>query len=165
MRLPETTLPAEIYYDKKGTQDYIENSRIQQLQYSLAERCIEISEKTEGVALDIGCGPGTSSQALIENDFLTIGLDISKDMLDVFDGTKVLCDMGDGLPFLPGSFDLIISVSAVQWLFESYRKEDLPIKRIKKFFKDLYTIIKRDGKIVLQFYCNPKQTEILKKEA
>ncbi|RVD90607.1 hypothetical protein TUBRATIS_29730 [Tubulinosema ratisbonensis] len=165
MKLPEATLPPQLFYNKEGALKYTENSRIKIIQEQMAERCIEISEKTEGIALDIGCGSGTSTQALSKRDFFSIGIDISKDMLDLFDGHKILSDMGEGLPFLPGSFDLIISVSAIQWLFESYKTEHIPIKRLRRFFKDLYMVIKRDGKIVIQFYCNEKQTDILKREA
>lgn len=165
MKLPESTLPPELFYNKEGAMNYTENSRIKLIQLQMAERCIELSEKSEGVALDLGCGSGTSTQALTNLDFFIIGLDISKSMLDHFDGNKILHDMGEGLPFLPGTFDLIISVSAIQWLFESFKTEHIPLKRLRRFFKDLYMIIKRDGKIVIQFYCNDKQTEILKKEA
>ncbi|KAF9762606.1 putative 18S rRNA (guanine-N(7))-methyltransferase [Nosema granulosis] len=75
-------------------------------------------------------------------------------------------DIGEGMHFLPGTFDAIISVSAIQWLFQTFKKEHDPRKRIRNFFTSLYSISKTNTRCVLQFYLkNKKDVEILKNEA
>lgn len=50
------------------------------------ERCIELLNLQEGeehFILDIGCGSGLSGEALTENGHTWVGIDISRDMLDI----------------------------------------------------------------------------------
>ena len=63
-----------------------------------------------------------------------------------------LKDMGTGLPFRPATFDACISISALQWLCYSNSKAQNPRKRLLRFFSSLYTVLKRGGRAVLQFY-------------
>ena len=60
--------------------------------------------------------------------------------------------MGTGLPFRPATFDACISISALQWLCYSNSKSQNPRKRLLRFFSSLYTVLKRGGRAVLQFY-------------
>lgn len=60
--------------------------------------------------------------------------------------------MGTGLPFRPATFDACISISALQWLCYSNSKAQNPRKRLLRFFSSLYTVMKRGGRAVLQFY-------------
>ena len=69
---------------------------------------------------------GLSGQAGLLKTCAWQGLDISEAMLDVAQEREVegdLChhDLGDGLPFRPGTFDGAISISAVQWLCNAVR--------------------------------------------
>lgn len=65
------------------------------------------------------------------------------------EGDLVLADMGDGVPFKPGSFDGAVSVSALQWLFNADKKAHQPVKRLYKFFSSLYaSLVKKN----LMFY-------------
>ncbi|MBO8631225.1 class I SAM-dependent methyltransferase, partial [Staphylococcus aureus] len=71
--------------------------------------------------LDIGCGSGLSGDYISEEGHYWVGIDISPAMLDAAldrdtEGDLLLGDMGQGVPFRPGSFDGCISISAVQWL-------------------------------------------------
>lgn len=54
------------------------------------------------------------------------------------EGDLILADMGEGVPFRAGSFDGVVSVSAIQWLFNADKKSHQPIKRLHKFFSTLY---------------------------
>lgn len=75
-------------------------------------------------------------------------------------GDVFLQDMGGGLPFRPGVFDGCISISAVQWLCYSDKKEHTARKRLTRFFTSLYTCLKRGSRAVLQLYPEtPEQME------
>ncbi len=80
-------------------------------------------------------------------------MDISKWMLGVaadreVDGDLIYSDMGQGMPFRPGTFDAAISISAIQWLCTAETKEEDPIKRIRLFFETLYKVLVRGGRCV-----------------
>ncbi len=60
--------------------------------------------------------------------------------------------MGCGLPFRPGVFDGCISISAIQWLCYSSKKEHTARKRLMRFFSSLYGCLKRGSRAVLQLY-------------
>ncbi|XP_013142433.1 PREDICTED: probable 18S rRNA (guanine-N(7))-methyltransferase isoform X2 [Papilio polytes] len=150
------------------------SSRIIDIQAQMTERCIELlvlPEETPCLLLDIGCGSGLSGTVLEENGHLWIGLDISSAMLDVAleretEGDLVLADMGDGVPFKPGSFDGAVSVSALQWLFNADKKSHQPIKRLYNFFSSLYASLSRSARAVFQFYPeNESQLELLTSQA
>ena len=53
-------------------------------------------------------------------------------------GDLFLWDMGDGLGFRPGTFDGVISISALQWLCNADKKTHQPAKRLYHFFTSLY---------------------------
>ena len=77
-------------------------------------------------------------------------------------GDVLNADMGLGLPFRPGTFDGVISISALQWLCYAETSEQDPRLRLNRFFSSLYTILKRDARAVLQFYPeNPEQAVLI----
>lgn len=172
MGLPELSGPAELYYDAERSARYTQNSRIVHIQRELAERCVDLLEMEEaGLVLDIGCGSGLSGGVLTECGHMWVGVDISTDMLGLCRkrGEGLDCvrmDMGSGLHFQPGMFDGVISVSAIQWLFQSYESGSHPIRRIRTFFTALYSVCKPSARCVLQFYLkSQKHVEILRNEA
>lgn len=67
-------------------------------------------------------------------------------------GDLLYHDMGTGLPFRAATFDACISVSALQWLCYSNSKEEIPKRRLVRFFSSLYQVVKRGGRAALQFY-------------
>ena len=69
--------------------------------------------------------------------------------------------MGQGLPFRPGSFDGVVSISALQWLCYAETAEQDPRLRLNRFFSSLYGIMKRDAKAVLQFYPETPEQALL----
>lgn len=68
------------------------------------------------------------------------------------EGDLLLADIGDGIPFRPGSFDACISISVLQWLFNVESHNTSSHRRLSRFFATLYSGLKRGGKAVLQFY-------------
>lgn len=89
-------------------------------------------------------------------------MDISASMLDIalqrdVKGDLMLADIGQGVPFRPGSLDAAISVSAIQWLCNAGSSDASPLVRLARFFNGLYASLRRGGRAVCQFY--PKNEE------
>lgn len=162
MPKPEDLGPPEIFYSEEEARKYTKNSRIRMIQRAMAERCIELlglPEDSNQMILDIGCGSGISGSVLEEKGYMWVGMDISQAMLDtcVENGeTEHPCllhgDMGQGVPFAPGSFDGCISVSALQWLCKSNAKYEYPPRRLLTLFQSLYTALRPGSRAVFQFY-------------
>ncbi|XP_067641139.1 18S rRNA (guanine-N(7))-methyltransferase [Eurosta solidaginis] len=173
-RRPEHSAPPEIFYNDDEAKKYSTNTRIIEIQSEMAERAYElltIDEDEKSLILDIGCGSGLSGSVLEDNDHLWIGVDISKSMLDIavereVNGDLMLADMGDGMPFRPGTFDGAISISALQWLCNADKSSHNPHKRLYKFFSTLFSCLTRTARAVFQFYPeNADQIEMVTSQA
>ncbi|VDL58718.1 unnamed protein product, partial [Hymenolepis diminuta] len=171
---PEHTAPPEIYYNEKEAEKYTLNSHIIEIQTKLSERALELlalSEDNHALILDIGCGSGLSGEVLTESGHSWVGIDISQAMLNVAkerecEGDLILGDIGQFLPFRSGTFDGAISISAVQWLFNSETSSQNPVKRIRTFFASLYACLSRGSRAVLQIYPESStQLDLLQTEA
>lgn len=177
---PEHIAPPEIFYDFDEANKYTQNTRIMSIQESMSYRAIDLLELRERdgshLILDLGCGSGLSSQCIEESGHRWVGVDISQAMLDVAKERRkedeledlqiVQSDLGEGLPFRPGSFDAAISISALQWLCNADKKSHSPAKRLLRLFSTLYTCLTREGRAVFQFYPeNPQQVELINQQA
>jgi 18S rRNA (guanine1575-N7)-methyltransferase len=69
--------------------------------------------------------------------------------------------MGTGLPFRAATFDACISISALQWLCYSNSKNQIPKRRLTRFFSQLYTVLKKSARAVLQFYPETPEQAVL----
>lgn len=69
--------------------------------------------------------------------------------------------MGTGLPFRPATFDACISISALQWLCYSNSAAQNPRRRLIRFFSQLYSILKKSARAVLQFYPETAEQAVL----
>ncbi|GBG30391.1 18S rRNA guanine-N7-methyltransferase bud23 [Hondaea fermentalgiana] len=174
MSRPEHVSPPELFYNEREASKYARSTRMMQIQSQISERALELlnlPDNTHGLLLDVGCGTGMSGSVIEENGHAWIGVDISKDMLDIAatnikdegsDGDVVHRDMGTGLGFRGGVFDGAISISAVQWLCYSSHKEHVPKLRLKRFFQELYGALRRGARAVLQLYPEtPQQMELI----
>lgn len=140
----------------------------------MSERALELlclPEDEPGLVLDIGCGSGLSGQVLDEAGHCWIGIDIAQAMLaiaseNVEEGTLVLGDMGQGMPFKAGTFDGAISISALQWLCNADKRSHHPPKRLYTFFSTLLACMTRAARCVFQFYPeNGEQIEMITTQA
>lgn len=109
--------------------------------------------------LDVGCGSGLSGEILSQAGHTWIGMDISPSMLDLAlqrEDERVLslmlADIGQGVPFRPGTFDAAISISAIQWLCNAESSDVSAEGRLRRFFEGLYASLRRGGRAVCQFY-------------
>ncbi|GFO06699.1 18S rRNA (guanine(1575)-n(7))-methyltransferase [Plakobranchus ocellatus] len=171
---PEHQAPPEIFYNDAEAAKYTSNSRMIEIQQKLSERALELLALPEDVPcylLDIGCGSGLSGEVLTDADHTWVGIDISPSMLTVavereVEGDVILGDMGCGLPFRPGTFDGVISISALQWLCNADKKYHSPVKRMLVFFRTLYAVMSRGSRAVFQLYPeNSSQLELLTQQA
>jgi 18S rRNA (guanine1575-N7)-methyltransferase len=170
MSRPEGALPPDAYYNETEARKYDSSSRIINIQESITNRAIEMLCLPAGKCcyiLDIGCGSGLSGQALEDAGHVWVGCDISTSMLEVAAereselGDLVHSDMGQGLPFRPGTFDGVISISALQWLCYSNSSLQDPKLRLNRFFSSLYGVLKKDARAVLQFYPENAEQAVL----
>lgn len=170
MSRPEVVNPPELFYNETEARKYDSSSRMINIQAEITERAVEMLGLPERPCyiLDIGCGSGLSGKVLEEAGHYWVGCDISRSMLNVAKeqdsetGDIIHADMGDGLPFRPGTFDGAISISALQWLCYSNSAEEDPKLRLNRFFSSLYRILKKDARAVLQFYPeNPEQAVLI----
>lgn len=174
MSRPEGSQAPQDFYDDKEARKYNQSSRMINIQSEISERAIEMLALPDRPCyiLDVGCGSGLSGEALEEAGHYWVGCDISKSMLEVAAERESeagdLCevDMGLGLPFRPGSFDGVVSISALQWLCYSETSEQDPKLRLNRFFSTLYSILKKDARAVFQFYPeNPEQAVLIAQAA
>uniref|UniRef100_A0A8C7QMU0 18S rRNA (guanine-N(7))-methyltransferase n=1 Tax=Oncorhynchus mykiss TaxID=8022 RepID=A0A8C7QMU0_ONCMY len=173
-RRPEHMAPPEIFYNEEEAKKYSQNSRMIEIQSQMSERAVELLNLPEDqpcFLLDVGCGSGLSGDYLSEEGHFWVGVDISTAMLDValdreVEGDLVLGDMGEGLPFRPGTFDGCISISALQWLCNADKKTHSPPKRLYTFFSTLYSSLSRGARAVFQLYPeNSEQLELITSQA
>ena len=166
---PSPSSSADVHYDDVEARKYTTSSRIQNIQASMTQRALELLDLPgPSLILDIGCGSGLSGEILSATPpdeggpHAWIGMDVSASMLDValqrdVEGDLLLADIGQGVPFRPGTFDAAVSISAIQWLCNAESSETAPAQRLARFFGGLYSSLKRGGRAVCQFY--PKNDE------
>jgi len=92
-----------------------------------------IKIKQDSLLLDIGSGTGISSSFF---NCKTIALDNNLDMLKKYSGSKI-CANAENLPFSSNTFDIIISVTAIQ----NFNNIEISIKEIKRISKENSQII------------------------
>lgn len=153
-----------MHYDDVEARKYTTSSRIQNIQAAMTRRALELLDlKSPSLILDVGCGSGLSGEILSAvpaeegGPHTWVGMDISPSMLDValqrdVEGDLLLSDIGQGVPFRPGTFDAAISISAIQWLCNAETSETSPAGRLTRFFNGLYAALRRGGRAVCQFY-------------
>ncbi|EEB07198.1 rRNA methyltransferase [Schizosaccharomyces japonicus yFS275] len=159
MSRPEHIAPPEIFYNDVEARKYSKNTRIQSIQAEMTERALELLDP-EGPSfiLDIGCGSGISTAIAESFGHTLVGMDISPSMLSValendeVEGDLLLGDIGAGVPFRAGTFDGVISISAIQWLLNADKTCNVPQRRLTRFFETLYSSMKRGARAVMQYY-------------
>lgn len=87
MSRPELTGHASLYYNAREAKKYDTSSRMMGVQREITERAIELlrlpNKEKPCHILDVGCGSGLSGRVLEEQGHFWVGLDVSRDMLDV----------------------------------------------------------------------------------
>ena len=150
------------FYTREEVKRYNSSSGMKKTQRELTEIALSLSEidfsRNKGISvLDIGCGTGFSIDYLKEKGInQVIGIDPSLEMVKLAKDKKLDVRVGgfedlSSLGFKKDQFDLVISMSALQWVTSG--KEGLFLKNsIKGIGKSIYFILKEKGSCVIQFY-------------
>ncbi|BGP22444.1 williams-Beuren syndrome critical region protein 22 [Rhodotorula toruloides] len=172
---PEHIAPPEVFYSAGEAAKYTNNTRVQSIQAEMTYRCLELLDlpasamddeaPRSSFLLDIGAGSGLSGEILTEEGHQWVGMDVSGGMLEValereVEGDLMLADIGQGIPYRPGSFDGAISVSVLQWLCNADSSSHSPAQRLLRFFTDLFGCLRKGSRAVFQFY--PESDEQVK---
>ena len=134
----------------------------------MTRRALELLDlQSPSLILDLGCGSGLSGAILSAvpasegGPHTWLGMDVSSSMLstalerddgDGVEGDLMLADIGQGIPFRPGTFDAAVSISAIQWLCNADSSDVSPQGRLARFFNGLYASLRRGARAVCQFY-------------
>jgi len=162
-RRPEELHENALEYFKNETLSiYAKSKSIMRTQRKITLRALEILElkKNHCLILDAGCGPGFVAIYLNELGHRTIALDIVLNFLKFYnirDLNPILSDMCYS-PFQPNTFDAIVSISALQWIYKDPKAKKMRMNLIS-LFKSFYAILKPKSRAVFQFY--PKSKVVL----
>ncbi|MDD3178118.1 MAG: class I SAM-dependent methyltransferase [Candidatus ainarchaeum sp.] len=152
------------FYTKKESNRYEYSSGMKKTQNELTQVALDLSdfEKTNFSnlkVLDIGCGTGFSLEYLVFLGFEKnnlIGIEPSLEMKAICENKGFLTKEGgfedlSKLDLEKNYFDLIISISAFQWVLTN--KSEIEIKNVcKKISKSIFSLLKENGKAIFQFY-------------
>ena len=142
------------FYVAKRVNEYSQSKALMRIQEKITKRALEIA-KIEPPAriLDLGMGCGFASTHMFLNKFQVVGIDLNLLFLSYYEIqhlNPIQSDMRD-IGFRHGSFDLILSISAIQWVLAE-KNESKRIKHLKKIADQCNLILKPKGKIIFQFY-------------
>jgi len=152
------------YFKEERLEDYALSKNIQRIQTRITSRALEFLnlKSKDALILDAGCGPGFASLYLKELGYKVVAFDIISKFLyfyELKDVKPLVADMSYP-PFKPNTFDAIISISALQWIYRDISNHKMEMNFINLITR-FYEILKRGSKIVFQFY--PKSDRILDK--
>lgn len=137
-----------LYYTEEMIEKYARSKAMKRTQEKIAYRIVELLDLEKGKILDLGCGVGYTTAVYKLYGYDAVGIDVIPKMLEKAreKGLKVMLGDMRNLQklFKKESFDAVVSASALQWLKE---KED-----IEKAALEINYVLKKDGKVVIQFY-------------
>ena len=129
------------YYDDIA-QGYDELHKEEQLKKLDIIKQLDLIEPTD-VLLDVGCGTAFSLDYFDTKE--AVGIDPAAKLVEQYDGPhKVLVGPAEYLPFEDRSFDVVISLTAIQ-NFDDIKKGLLEIKRVGKE-RFVLTYLKKSSK-------------------
>lgn len=118
-------------------------------------RYFEINKKNIGTHLDLGCGVGTICDYFYEHNIQTMGIDISKDMIDISKNKNKNINylVADMISYTSDKkFDLItLTCDVVNHVLEE--------EQLEKMFLNIYNILNDDGYLIFDIY-DKKQLEL-----
>ena len=152
------------YFKGNVLVQYANSKNIMRIQEKITKRALELLnlKKDDALILDAGCGAGFAAIYLKEIGYRIVALDIISEFLNVYD-IKELNPINADMcfpPFKPNTFDAIISISALQWVFRDINNRLMHLM-LKNLSKSFFKILKPKGRVIIQFY--PKNNELMKR--
>ncbi len=159
-----TEVPEKVYtnpndfYTEEEANRYNQSTGMRKTQEEMTKIALDLSSPLSNHLtidiLDVGCGTGFSLDFLKENGFLSLkGIDPSKEMIKIAKSKKLDVKLGgfQDLSKIYEKYDLILSISALQWVVSN--KSEMEIKNIiKKIAKEIKRLLKPNGLSIIQFY-------------
>ena len=150
------------YFNRETLSKYATSKSMMKIQERITIRALELLDlkKVNCLILDAGCGPGFTSICLKELGYNVVALDLISEFLYFYDLRELNPLAADMClpPFQSNSFDAIISISVLQWIYRDMNNEKMRL-RLLNLTKSFERILKPESKIVFQFY--PKNKEIM----
>ena len=152
------------YFKGERLVDYATSKSMMRIQEKITLRALEILDlqKKDALILDAGCGAGFTTIILNELGYKTVGLDLVSEFLYFYEMkylNPINADMSH-LPFRSNSYDAIISISALQWVYRSLKNPKME-QKLRSLAKSFSKILKNNSKAVIQFY--PKSYKLMQK--
>lgn len=153
---PEDTYSnVNVYYNKENISKYANSKSLMRIQEKMTIRTLELLDLPEqnSLILDLGCGVGFVGMYLNEVGYKTVAIDIISEFLryyDIKELNPIIADMCI-LPFKPETFDAIVSVSALQWVYRDFNSKSSNLA-LKNLAKSVFSILKPQSKAIFQFY-------------
>ncbi len=151
------------YYNDEKLFNYATSKNMMRIQEKITKRVVELLNFIDNnkLILDAGCGPGFASFYMQKQGYKIVSLDLIDAFLKVYDMSDLNPITGDMsyCAFRPNTFDGIISISALQWIYSNLHKLEAK-KRMIDLVKSFFFILKKKGTIIIQFY--PKNSEMMK---
>lgn len=150
------------YFQGDILTNYAKSKSIMRIQEKITIRAMEILDlKTnEKLILDAGCGPGFASIYLEQIGYKVVALDIISEFLyfyNIKELNPVVADLCL-LPFKANTFNAIISISALQWIYKEINNKAMQLSLIN-LAMSIEKILKPKSKAIFQFY--PKDNLIM----
>jgi len=150
------------YFKGETLSHYARSKSIMRIQEKITIRALELLElkQERSLILDAGCGSGFASAYLKEIGHHVIALDIISEFLTYYDIKElnpIVSDMSL-TPFRNECFDVIISISALQWIYREMNNKVMK-QNLVNMAQSLFNVLKPQGSAVFQFY--PKNNEIM----
>ena len=143
------------YFRSDVLSKYAKSKSLMRIQEKITTRALELLELKEKnlLILDAGSGPGFASIYLENFGYQVVALDIISDFqyfYNIKEINPIIADMCF-LPFQKNSFDAIISISALQWIYRDLNNKVMRNNLIK-LAKDIEEVLKPASKAIFQFY-------------
>ena len=150
------------YFRGEILNQYASSKNMMKIQEKITIRALELLniKKRKALILDAGSGPGFAAMLLREMGFKTVALDIIFEFLNFYD-IKDLNPLNADMcfpPFKANTFDAILSISALQWIYRDLDNEKMHYL-LTNLSKSFFKILKPDSRVIIQFY--PKNEEIM----
>jgi 18S rRNA (guanine1575-N7)-methyltransferase len=160
-RPEETFNSVTDYFDEATRNQYALSKNIMRIQKKITLRALELLniEKSKVNILDAGCGPGFASFYLRKLNYRVVALDLIPEFFLYYEMERINPITSDMclLPFKPNTFDAIISISALQWIFRDQNNVKMRVNLIN-LIKSFHFILKPETRAVLQFYPKSSKT-------